>query len=531
MLDFFVVQAINYKIVIRNRQNERLTLTKIIQIASNPVVAMLRNADHDEKVLASTMLSYFVEGYEKTDAFIAGSWDGRSTFFDYLSGKFPAGFVPAVEEEFSKRGFTVQHIRNPLPGCLGPDIPVVDRFPPHDRYDYQMQTVRELEKRGIMIARVATGGGKSRIAKLAIARLKRNTIFVTTRKALMYQMKESFEETGWKVGVIGDSEWKPNNSLTVAMIQTLAARLQKPEDDDTTEWAEKQREIRQQTIEYLNDVEFIIGEEAHEASGNGYFEVSAHLKKAAYRLALTATPFMKDSQEANMRLMATFGPIGINISEKMLIERGILAKPFFKFLRTQKPISLRRTTPWQKAVQIGIVQNHHRNTQIVTEVAEAKRYGLTAIVLVQRKAHGQILDNMFKKVGIKSEYIQGESSNKKRKDALGRLKDHKIDVLIGTTILDVGVDVPAVGMVVLAGGGKAEVLNRQRIGRGLREKKNGLNYCMVVDFEDEHNRHLTSHSKTRRAIIEQTPGFAENILLPGENFPYDKLGYTVKTAA
>ena len=42
-------------------------------------------------------------------------------------------------------------------------------------------------------------------------------------------------------------------------------------------------------------------------------------------------------------------------------------------------------------------------------------------------------------------------------------------------ILDVGVDVPSVGCIILAGGGKAEVANRQRIGRGLRAKKLGPN--------------------------------------------------------
>ncbi|MBH8434009.1 hypothetical protein I8Q59_09430, partial [Acinetobacter baumannii] len=42
-------------------------------------------------------------------------------------------------------------------------------------------------------------------------------------------------------------------------------------------------------------------------------------------------------------------------------------------------------------------------------------------------------------------------------------------------LLDGGVDVPAVGLIILAGGGKAEVALRQRIGRGLRAKKFGPN--------------------------------------------------------
>ncbi|MFX5809068.1 helicase-related protein, partial [Acinetobacter baumannii] len=74
-----------------------------------------------------------------------------------------------------------------------------------------------------------------------------------------------------------------------------------------------------------------------------------------------------------------------------------------------------------------------------------------------------------------------------RKSALTELANKDIDVLIGTTILDVGVDVPAVGLIILAGGGKAEVALRQRIGRGLRAKKFGPNVAFIVDFTDQHN--------------------------------------------
>lgn len=96
--------------------------------------------------------------------------------------------------------------------------------------------------------------------------------------------------------------------------------------------------------------------------------------------------------------------------------------------------------------------------------------------------------------------------------------------LIGSTILDVGVDVPSVGLVVLAGGGKAEVAHRQRIGRGLRAKKKGPNVALVVDFDDSINSHLKEHAVTRENILRTTPGFAERILPPGVDFDFKKLG-------
>jgi superfamily II DNA or RNA helicase len=498
---------------------------KLVKIGYNPVTAKLFGADDVLMTLVSNKLTYLVDGYEHTTAFKEHRWDGRSTFFTWLNATFPAGFVPMIEQELRRVGCEVQRVAHPLPTPRGPPNPVVDAFGESARYDYQPATVEQLLKRGMMIARVATGGGKSRIAKLATARLQLPTLFLTTRTVLLHQMRKGFEDAGWSVGVVGDGEWTPDPMLNVAMVQTLQMRLAEPDVFDTSPEASRQRRVRERTLKFLSTIQFVIGEEAHEAGGNGYFEVMRAMRSAQYRLALTATPFMRGDSEADMRLMATFGPIGMEISEQFLIERGILARPIFKIASTPNPPKLRRTTPYQRAIDLGIVENPCRNDEIVREVKRAASYGLTSMVLVQRKTHGKVLAELMKTAGLRAEYIFGESDQEKRDKALARLKDRKIDCLIGSTILDVGVDVPAVGLVVLAGGGKAEVAHRQRIGRGLREKKDGPNACLILDFRDEANRHLHAHAIERQTIIRSTPGFVENILPPGADFDYEALGF------
>lgn len=501
-------------------------MTKLIQIGFNPVVAKLYGADDRAKVIVSTMLSYMVDGAEFTDAYKNRGWDGRSTFFNYNAATFPRGFVDDVEAKLQIEGYTVQRVCKPLPAPLGSSNPKVDEFPEDPRYDYQLETVNQLLKRGVMIARVATGGGKSRIAKLTYARINRPTLFVTTRTVLMHQMRRSFEEAGFECGVMGDGDWDPNPDLNVAMIQTLMKRLEEPEEHDNSAAAMRQRRIRAKTITFLETVEVVIGEEAHEAGGNSYFAFLNHCRKAEYRLALTATPFMRDSQEANMRLKAAFGPIGIEISEKLLIDRGILARPIFKFIDCDAPKGLRKTTPYARAVELGIVENEIRNKKALYEAVRAVRhYGLNVMILVQRKKHGVILRDALRKLSVRAEYLLGENNTASRDAALQKMRDCELDVLIGTTILDVGVDVPAIGMMILLGGGKAEVAHRQRIGRGLRAKKTGPNVCLVVDFRDSPNKHLIKHAAERRAIVELTPGFAENILADNDDFDYVSLGF------
>lgn len=560
-------------------------MNKTIRIASNAVVAKVLDNDREVKMMISEWLSYQVQGFDQMPSSKTRGWDGRSTLFKFKTSTFPAGFVAAIKKNLQKKGVQVIHIEKEAPAPQGPKHPKVDDFPDDSRYSYQPETINRLLTYKRMIAQVATGGGKSRIARLAYARINRPTLFVTTRSVLMYQMKDNFEAClKQRVGVMGDGEWSPCRGFNVAMIQTLAQRIEKKDYETEIERAlenmenevareidkhkarlikkkvnarqladelvllrnhlEKQqpsdkeliatikkkvddhnqrREITKKTLEKF---ELVILEEAHESGSDSYYNVMNACTNAHYRLALTGTPFMRDNAEDNLRLMGCTGPVAIKVTEKELIDKGILAKPIFKFVPTQRPKSLYRSTAWTKAYDVGIVNNEWRNNYIAESCREMASYGQTAMILIQRKKHGETLAKLLKKLGLKSEFIFGDNKQHERDAALKRLGNNEIDVLIGTNILDVGVDVPSVGAVILAGGGKAEVATRQRIGRGLRAKKSGPNVCLVIDFLDEHNDKLREHAFARKAIIDGTPGFAENVLKIGDSFDFEGLGFS-----
>lgn len=415
----------------------------------------------------------------------------------------------------------------------------------------------------------------TRVAKLAISRIGRKTLFLTTRKTLMYQMKKNVESTmNVEVGVIGDSVMNVKPFVNVGMVQTIAANLKsrtiqeevvrlkelehnkfekliaekdkiltkqlklghitlqtkfKILSDFKKELNSKTKDLavlqRAATInckimnrkkaemeKLLSTFEFVIAEEAHESGGNEYFEVMQYCTNAHYRLALTATPFMKDDEEANMRLMACSGIIGIVVTEKELIDKGILAKPYFMFINNARPTGVFPTTNYVSAYEKGIVKNNIRNDEIVKWSKWSADRNLPVLILVNRTEHGNILKDLIQKQGLKCNFIYGKDEDEVRQENLKKLESGEINVLIGTNILDVGVDVPSIGMVILAAGGKAEVQLRQRIGRGLRRKKTGKNITYIIDFQDSFNQHLLKHAKTRQEIIKNTPGFAEGIV-------------------
>lgn len=525
-----------------------------IQIAHNAVVAKLINPSDALAQKVSDLLSYAVEGSDKMFSVNVGRWDGRSTFYDFANHTFPAGFVFLVHSELKRMGHTVHLIFKKLSEVappLGPENPIVDAFGNDDpRYDYQMRALRQVEKHGRGIIQVATGGGKSKIAKLIMARYRRMTLFLTTRGILLYQMDDQLRDIGLNTGQIGDGEFKVVRGVNLGMVQTFAAAVEEPDieaehraivaslhrskkrEQEANTLTHKQiRELaekrfnekakrREKILKLLEMIEVVVGEEAHEAGGNSYFKILQHCKNAHIRVALTATPFMRDSAEDNMRLMAAFGPVLIKISEEMLIERGILAKPYFKFVNSAPHEKLRRTSPWERAYKLGYLENMNMHKDILRDGLKAARAGLPVLTLVLRKEHGATIRKLYEKVGLRAAFMKGENDQAERKRYLSMLAAGELDVLIGTTIVDVGVDVPAIGLVQLAGGGKAEVALRQRIGRALRAKKFGPNVAFVAVYSCDMNGSLADHSRQRRRVIEATPGFVEGILPANDDFPW-----------
>lgn len=486
-----------------------MTTDNTIQIINNATKAKLIAPPNEAKVVVTELLSYYVEGYDKTNAFKAGRWDGRSTMFDWKTGTFPVGFKSLVNAALHKAGFKVINVCKPLPRPLGRVPETLGGFSYTDKYDYQWKGVEALAERGMCIFRYATGAGKTMSAALATSFIGRPTLILTKRQPLLYQFWERMGQFGFNPGIVGDGKFLLKNEVTVAMAQTLSSKLA------------ADGEIGEATRAYLQNVEFIIGEEVHEISDNSYYDIIKNSPNAYYKLGLTATPFMYKNTEANMRLLGAFGPVGMEVSEKLLIGRGINAKPYFKFATYEKPPRLKYGSGYLKAVHEGISQCEERNRVVVEYACKAAKRKLPTLILIQRKEHGRILKSNLKDAGLKAEFIFGETDSHERRATLTKLKEGKLDVLIGSKIFDVGIDCPAIGLLINAGGGKAEVSYRQRIGRALRAKTKGPNVAFILDFNDSHNRYLQEHYEERLKIVRGTAGYAEGLLTAGQDFPWN----------
>jgi len=98
--------------------------------------------------------------------------------------------------------------------------------------------------------------------------------------------------------------------------------------------------------------------------------------------------------------------------------------------------------------------------------------------------------------------LSGKDSAKDREIAKKKLENHEINCMVASTIFDIGVDMPSLSGLVIAGGGKSSVRACQRIGRVIRKYKHGdyeKTHAAIIDFYDQ-AKFLKQHSIIRYKV-------------------------------
>ena len=238
------------------------------------------------------------------------------------------------------------------------------------------------------------------------------------------------------------------------------------------------------------------------SSSNSHVNVMQAARNSYHKFFLSATPYRNTSLD--LVLNAYSGKEIISIDASYLIERKYLVKPTIYFLDPNelgKYHYIRKS--FQSIYKDWIVNNKNRNSLIVDCIDRLVQLDKTTLITVTQIKHGQIILDMIeeKLKGVSVAFIKGEVKKEKRKELLNFIRQRKLKVLIGTSLADEGLDLPALDAAVISGGGKSLIKTLQRVGRTLRpypEKKEAI----IVDFYDN-LRYLTSQSRKRMGIYMQ----------------------------
>lgn len=463
-----------------------------MKLKVNNVYCEVLAATQEEHAALSRELSVRVQGYQYTHAYTRGRWDGMKRFYHRGYGTFLTGFLPLVCGLWGESHFTMTiedkryQLTNYTPGYSEIGL-----------REYQAEELAKVICSKLYITPISenavtsipwirgivkhpTGSGKTFFAGGVIQSLQFTTLYIVEKLDLLYQTQEFLSDfLHTKVGVIGDTH-ADLQKYTIGTIQTLRSRFDS---------------LRS----YFDRVRVLLFDECHHVSDSAYHSVATACRKAPYRFGFSGTPLSRNDI-GDVYLVGDTGAIISEIDRNALEVQGYLATPtLYVFSVDDTPMHL----SYQAAYRRLITESSHRNGLIGDIVQVCAQRNMKVLVLVRHINHGKTLHNLFNLLGMKNRFLQGKDAVEKRRKTLKQLGTNGRNVIIATSIFDEGVDAPEIDCVVMAGGGASKIKSIQRVGRGLRPKKDGTNTLTVIDFDDNSNKYLSAHTYDRLTAYQQ----------------------------
>lgn len=403
-----------------------------------------------------------------------GKWEKPESLYDPYTKTFPVGLLPRVREFLREKGYRVRVKDEREIGGVKLNSTWNENY---ILRKYQQKAVKKAIKAKMGVLALPVGSGKTIVGLRIVHEVDLSALIVVHTKELLYQWADKVEEVlGIKAGIVGDNKWD-EKEVTVAMIQTLLSR----------------------GVEKLQkDYAIVLFDECHRTSAaEKFYELGISLPQV-YRFGLSATPWRRVRGE-EIKIEAVVGPILYEVRAEDLIKEGFLAKPRFEVISYESSMPS-FSERYKELYEDMIMNNEERNRAIAKKAAELARKGHRVLIDVKRIEHGNFLKEMLEKEGMKAEFLSSQSPN--RWEILEAFKSGEIPVLI-STLLKEGVDIPDISAIILAGGGKSDIMTIQTIGRALRPKK-GMK-AVIVDVMDE-DPLLYTHFIERQKVLMQYYG-------------------------
>lgn len=475
------------RIVIRDNKNCQLSLDD--------------NPDILNKI--RSLLSYKIEGVEYTQAFKNG-WDGI-TYLMGKNGSFPLGLLLQVTTFLDKRKISYEIEDKRILPVLNTPLQIHERLralgrEPRD-YQLAMEKIACLHRKGII--RASTGSGKTVGATLITAQLNRPTIIYVTGLDLLQQFHQTLTEVFQQpIGFIGNGVCDIQQ-INVASVWSVGKALDlkfKLTEDDDGEEQDISITNKLDIQKLLKSTQVHIFDECHSVTCDTIREIYKNIDPL-FIYGMSATPSRGDGQD--LLIQSILGPQVINVPASLLIKRGILAAPVIKFVDV--PALQIQSRTYAAVYSEYIVDNKLRNALVVKETKNLIAKGYQTLVLFKQIRHGKILKQLLEAAEIECEILDGRNSLEERNNIKERLVTNQLQVILASTIYDIGVDIPSLSGLILAGGGNSRIRAMQRIGRVIRSSKNKT-HAAIVDFYDQ-VRFLKKHSMDRYRTYAQEEGF------------------------
>jgi superfamily II DNA or RNA helicase len=308
-----------------------------------------------------------------------------------------------------------------------------------------------------------TGSGKTHIiaAITASAAAKgRRVLVVAHRRELIRQASAKLTAAGVHHGIIcAGFVAEPQATVQVASVQTLARRpnaLLVPPPD------------------------LIVVDEAHHARA-GQWRALLDANPNAKLLGVTATPARLDGRGLGVTAGGCFDDLIIGPSIPQLIAEGYLAPT--RIFAPPERLDLSDVRMRGGDYDLADLERAIGSGRITGDCIEQYRLYADhqpAIAFCVSVQHAAGVAQRFRDAGYRGVCVHGGTPTAERDAAIAGLADGSVEVLASCDLISEGLDVPAVGAVILLRPTKSLVLYMQQVGRGMRPAP-GKSALIVLD--------------------------------------------------
>ncbi len=420
--------------------------------------------------------SFKMPGYQYIASYKNGYWDGSKKFIS-PKGVFKTGLLSSILTDLSEIGCKPKLNKEKFSPII-PAIQTPGDVAKFKLYDYQTDLVRKALANFRGVIKSPTGSGKTLILASVITAIRREhpdakiTVLFNSKQILTQTYEFLAKECGIPSVGICFGEGHIDGDIMLCSVMSISKIL------DT----------------HLEKSLALLVDEAHEfAAGKVLVAAISSFPNAIYRLGLTATPPTDNIKKCNLE--GALGPVIESVSTKDLTASGVLTPAKIQFLELPD-LSGTEDMSYPEVYEDYIVSYETRNDLILEVVNSINQNNSKARVMILTKnlKHGELLSEKLK--GNRVFYLQGENSISERYEAIDSFRRARGNsILIGTNILQTGVNIKEITHLIIARGLKSEVATLQAIGRALRSHES-KQIVYIYDFIDK-GKYLSNHSKKR----------------------------------
>lgn len=416
---------------------------------------------------------------------------------------FYAGLIDLLKDKFTLEiegsYKPIDETKHDLKNVLGEKIKL---------YPFQKIAVEACLKHKQGVIKIPTGGGKTIVMQavlkhlIKIGKIKKAIVTVPS-VALAEQFVQRSLDLGFSEDDIGIyyGKKKEFKKIIVAVSNSLFQTLDAKKPDIEA---------------YVKDLDLLMFDETHHLAAKTWSNVAYLCSNCEYLFGFSGTPFTNNEGDylqhhGDALIYGICSGVILDVPHFHLRNLDLLAHPKVSFIEIDG--DLKRWGKWQDVYTQYVVNDEKRNSLILDAVNKLKQKNLKTLVLLQRKEH--IKDLLVKLNDYRAVGVLGNGEGYEVED--GRIKKISINyeqlkvdfdkggynTLFATQVFDEGVDIPAIQAVVMAGAGKSYKKIAQRVGRGLRAKKDGKNEVYIVDFIDKSHKFLYNQSIERYNFYKQ----------------------------